>query len=144
MVVVACQDPEMISYAKSKGAKGLNLAGMCCTAIEILVRHGIPVAGNFLQQELAIVTGAVDAMVIDVQCDMQALHRVSQCFHTQLITTSPKAKIEGATHMNFNEHDAINTAKADCPRRHRCLSQRDKNKAGHPRAAAGHGGRLLA
>ncbi len=111
MVVVACQDPEMIKLAQSKGAKGLNLTGMCCTASEILVRHGIPVAGNFLQQELAIVTGVVDAMVIDVQCEMQALHRVSQCYHTQLITTSPKAKIYGAKHIEFNEHDPINTAK---------------------------------
>ena len=111
MVVVACQDPEMIKLAQSKGAQGLNLAGMCCTASEILLRHGIPVAGNFLQQELAIVTGVVDAMVIDVQCEMQALHRVSQCYHTQLITTSPKAKIYGAKHIEFNEHDPINTAK---------------------------------
>ena len=111
MVVVACQDPELIGLAKSKGAKGLNLAGMCCTASEILLRHGIPVAGNFLQQELAIVTGAVDAMVIDVQCEMQALQRVAQCFHTQLITTSPKAKITGARHMEFNEHDPVSTAK---------------------------------
>ena len=111
MIVVACQDPEMIKLAQSKGAKGLNLAGMCCTASEILVRHGIPVAGNFLQQELAIVTGVVDAMVIDVQCEMQALHRVAQCYHTQLITTSPKAKIHGCKHIEFNEHDPINTAK---------------------------------
>jgi carbon-monoxide dehydrogenase catalytic subunit len=111
MVVVACQDPEMVKLAQSKGAKGINLAGMCCTASEILIRHGIPVAGNFLQQELALVTGAVDAMVIDVQCEMQALHRVAQCFHTQLITTSPKAKIYGAKHIEFNEHDPVNTAK---------------------------------
>jgi len=112
MVVVACQDPEMVALAKSKGAKGINLAGMCCTASEVLLRHGIPVAGNFLQQELAIITGAVDAMVVDVQCEMQSIHNVAQCFHTEVITTSPKAKIEGALHIEFDEHDPINTAKA--------------------------------
>ena len=74
MLVVASQDPEILKAAPSpRGAKGINLAGMCCTANEILMRHGIPVAGNFLQQELAIVTGAVDAMVVDVQCVMQSL-----------------------------------------------------------------------
>jgi len=112
MVVVACQDQEMVALAKSKGAKGINLAGMCCTASEILLRHGIPVAGNFLQQELAIITGAVDAMVVDVQCEMQSIQSVAQCFHTDIITTSPKAKIEGAKHIEFDEHDPFNTAKA--------------------------------
>src|SRR4030043_382556 len=105
------QDPEIQKAAKSVGAKGVNLAGMCCSANEILMRHGIPVAGNFLQQELAIVTGAVDAMVVDVQCEMQSLAQVAKCYHTKLITTSPKAKIDGATHIEFVEHDALNVAR---------------------------------
>jgi len=111
MIVVATQEPEMIEFAKSKGAKGINLAGMCCTANEILMRHGIPIAGNFLQQELAIVTGVVDAMVVDVQCEMQSIHDVAQCYHTEIITTSPKAKISGARHIQFEEHNPIETAK---------------------------------
>ena len=41
MIVAAAQDPELIAYAKTKGAKGINLAGICCTANEILMRHGI-------------------------------------------------------------------------------------------------------
>jgi len=112
MIVVACQDPEMVDLAKSKGAKGITLAGMCCTANEVLMRHGIPIAGNFLSQELAIVTGALDAMVVDVQCLMQSLENVAKCFHTKIITTSPKAKMPGAKHVQFEEHDPINTAKA--------------------------------
>ena len=68
MLAVASRDPEMLADAKAKGAAGINLAGICCTANEILMRHGIPVAGNFLQQELAIVTGAVEMMIVDVQC----------------------------------------------------------------------------
>ncbi len=111
MIVLATQDPEMVELAKEKGAKGINLAGMCCTANEILMRHGIPIAGNFLQQEMAIVTGVLDAMVIDVQCEMQSMHSVAKCFHTEVITTSPKAKIEGAKHMEFDEHNPIETAK---------------------------------
>jgi len=104
-------DPEIQKAAKEVGAKGVNLVGMCCSANEILMRHGIPVAGNFLQQELAIVTGAVDAMVVDVQCEMQSLAQVAKCYHTKLITTSPKAKIEGAMHIEFVEQDAPNVAK---------------------------------
>jgi carbon-monoxide dehydrogenase catalytic subunit len=111
MIVAAAQDPEMIKLAQSKGAKGINLAGICCTANEILMRHGVPLAGNFLQQELALVTGAVDGMVVDVQCIMQSLPDIAQCYHTKIITTSPKAKIRGAIHIEFDEHDALKSAK---------------------------------
>ena len=112
MIVAVAQQPEMIELAKSKGANGINLAGMCCTANEILMRHGIPLAGNFLQQELALVTGAVDVMVVDVQCIMQSLPDIAQCYHTKIITTSPKAKISGATHIEFDERNAIESARA--------------------------------
>ena len=104
-------DPDIQQAAKAVGAKGVNLAGMCCSASEVLMRHGIPVAGNFLQQELAIVTGAVDAMVVDVQCEMQSLAQVAKCYHTKLITTTPKAKIDGAMHIEFDEHNAQKVAK---------------------------------
>ncbi|MFC1984108.1 anaerobic carbon-monoxide dehydrogenase catalytic subunit [Chloroflexota bacterium] len=111
MIVAAAQEPEMIELAKSKGAKGINLAGICCTANEILMRHGVPIAGTFLQQELAIVTGAVDAMVVDVQCIFQSITTVAECYHTKIVTTSPKAKIPGAIHIEFDEHDALKSAR---------------------------------
>ncbi|GAB4573777.1 MAG: anaerobic carbon-monoxide dehydrogenase catalytic subunit [Anaerolineae bacterium] len=111
MIVAASQDPEIIEYARAAGAEGVNLSGICCTANEILMRQGIPAAGNFLQQELAILTGAVEAMVVDVQCIMQALVGLAERFHTQIITTSPKVRIKGATHIEFDEHRALTVAK---------------------------------
>ncbi|MDY7033356.1 MAG: anaerobic carbon-monoxide dehydrogenase catalytic subunit [Thermodesulfobacteriota bacterium] len=113
MIVAASQDPEMLEYAKSKGAKGINLSGICCTGNEILVRHGVPIAGDFLQQELAIVTGVVDAMVVDVQCIMENLANVAKCFHTKLITTNPRTRIRSGdtVHIEFDEHHAMEDAK---------------------------------
>ena len=111
MIVTASQDPEIIEYAKAAGAEGVNLSGICCTANEILMRQGIPAAGNFLQQELSILTGAVEAMIVDVQCIMQALVGLAENFHTKIITTSPKVKLKGATHIQFNEHEALSIAK---------------------------------
>jgi len=111
MILVAVNDPEMIEYAKSKGAKGINLTGICCTANETLMRQGVPTIGNFLSQELAIVTGAIELMVVDIQCIMQALAPLANQFHTILVTTSPKAHIEGATHVEFDEHHALEIAK---------------------------------
>jgi carbon-monoxide dehydrogenase catalytic subunit len=106
MLVAASRDPQLQQLAHQKGAKGINLAGICCTANEILMRHGIPIAGNFLQQEVALATGVVDAMIVDVQCIMPALSSLSQCFHTKLITTSPKAKFPGVEHIEFHEERA--------------------------------------
>jgi len=111
MIVAASQDPEIIEYAKKAGAKGISLSGICCTANEILLRQGIPAAGNFLHQELAILTGSVEAMVVDVQCIMQALVDLASNFHTKIITTSPKVRITGATHIEFDEHKALSIAK---------------------------------
>ncbi len=112
MIVAVSQKPEIIEYAKSKGAKGIQLSGICCTANEILQRHGIPSAATFLQQELAIITGACDAMVVDIQCIMQNLANVAKCFHTKLITTHPIAKMEqdNVIHIEFDEHYALQDA----------------------------------
>ncbi len=111
MMVAASQTQEIIEYAKEAGANGVNMAGICCTANEILMRQGIPAAGNFLHQELSILTGAVEAMVVDVQCVMQALVGLADNFHTMVITTSPKVRIKGATHIEFNEQKALTIAK---------------------------------
>jgi carbon-monoxide dehydrogenase catalytic subunit len=110
MAIVA-QDPEIAAAAEAVGAKGVNLAGVCCTGNEILMRHGIPIAGSFIQQEVVLATGAVEAMVVDVQCIMQGLANVAKCYHTDLITTSPRAKIDGATHIEFDHHRALDIAK---------------------------------
>jgi anaerobic carbon-monoxide dehydrogenase catalytic subunit len=111
MIVAASQSPDIIEYAKQAGAKGVSLSGICCTANEILMRQGVPAAGNFLHQELAILTGSVEAMVVDVQCIMQALVDLAGNFHTHIITTSPKVKLKGAMHIEFDEHKALTIAK---------------------------------
>ncbi|HCG76823.1 TPA: carbon-monoxide dehydrogenase catalytic subunit [bacterium] len=111
MIVTAASDKELLALAKSKGAKGINIVGMCCTGQEMLMRHGIPIAGNFLQQELAVVTGAIEAVVVDIQCIMPALSNVAQCYHTKIISTSPIAKFPGTTYIEFHEKNALQMAK---------------------------------
>jgi carbon-monoxide dehydrogenase catalytic subunit len=107
VVVVAAADPKMVTLAKSLGAKGINVVGMCCTGNEITMRHGIKMAGNFYQQELAIITGAVEAMIVDVQCILPALPALAKKYHTRFISTSQKAKIAGDMYIEFSEDNAI-------------------------------------
>jgi len=111
MIVAASQDKDLLTEAEKVGARGINIAGICCTANELLMRHGVPIAGNFLSQELAVATGAVELMAVDVQCVMQGLAEVAKCFHTKLITTADKAKIPDVEHVPMEEKTALNTAK---------------------------------
>lgn len=108
---LAAEDEEMLALAKKVGAKGINLAGVCCTGNEILMRRGIPVAGSFVQQEMVLATGAVEAMVVDVQCVMESLAQVVKGKHTDIITTNYRAKMPDAVHMQFEEEDALASAK---------------------------------
>jgi carbon-monoxide dehydrogenase catalytic subunit len=101
MLAMASQDEGLLTYARSKGAAGITVAGICCTANEVLMRHGLPIAGNFLQQELAILTGAVELMVIDVQCVMPSLAQVVKCFHTKLVSTSEIAETFEAEQITY-------------------------------------------
>lgn len=110
-IVDVATSPEMIEYAKSKGADGITLGGICCTGNEVLMRRGVGPAGNVLQQELAIATGVVDSMIVDVQCVFQGIVEMAEKYHTKVITTNERAKITGAEHIQFDEHDAENTAK---------------------------------
>lgn len=111
MIIAAAQDDALLAEARNVGANGINVAGICCTANELLMRHGIPVAGNFLSQELAIATGAVELMVVDVQCIMQGLAKLVKCFHTKLITTADKARIPDVDHVVMQGKTALRTAK---------------------------------
>ncbi len=104
-MLVSSQDATLLEKAKAAGAKGINLIGMCCSGAEMLVRHGIPHAGNFMSTETVLVTGAVDAFCVDVQCIKQGLVAVADCYDTPLFTTNPRCHIEGAEHVEFHEHD---------------------------------------
>jgi carbon-monoxide dehydrogenase catalytic subunit len=108
---LAAQESDMLELARKQGAKGINLVGVCCTGNEILMRRGIPVAAGFVQQEIVLATGAVEAMVGDVQCLMPSLVGVANNFHTDIITTNYRAKMPGAVHIQFEEEDAFNSAK---------------------------------
>ena len=111
MIAQASGAQELVELAKRNGAQGINICGMCCTGNELLMRWGIPIAGNFLNQELALVTGAVEAMIVDVQCIMPSLTDIAKCYHTLIISTSPKAKFPGAIHIEFSEERALEIAK---------------------------------
>ena len=123
-IVAACQSPELVKLAVDNGAKGINLTGVCCTGNELMMRHGVPMAGNHLMTELVLVTGAVEMMIVDYQCIMPAVSPVAACYHTKMVSTSDKAKFPGMEHQEFspeNAHakayDLVKAAVENFPRR---------------------------
>jgi carbon-monoxide dehydrogenase catalytic subunit len=112
VIVNAAADPELVALARKYGAAGINLIGMCCTGNELLMRKGIPMSGNHLNQELIIATGALEAMVVDYQCIFPSLPRTASCYHTKIVSTSPKATIPGSYFFDFHAEDAYLTARA--------------------------------
>jgi anaerobic carbon-monoxide dehydrogenase catalytic subunit len=111
MILAAARDPELVARAKELGATGINVAGLCCTGNELLMRQGIPMAGNHLMTELAIITGAVEAIVVDYQCIMPSLVQISHCYHTTFFDTAGKARFTGAVHYDIHPHNALKQAK---------------------------------
>ncbi len=133
MIVAASRDEDLLALARQAGAEGVNVAGICCTANEILMRQGMPVAGNYLHQELALLTGAVDLMVVDVQCVMPSLPQVAACHHTRIVTTSSKAHIPGAERMVLDTHNPKQTARAIVKSAVEAFSRRDPARVTIPR-----------
>ena len=111
MIAQASTDPELLKLAKEKGAKGITVAGICCTALEVLIRRGIPVAGNFLQQELALITGAVEMLIVDLQCVLPSLPNIASCFHTKVVSTNARAHFPGTEYIEFEEEKGYEIAK---------------------------------
>ncbi len=111
MIMAACQEREMLDLARSKGASGINLTGLCCTGNELLMRHGIPMAGNHLMTELVIATGAVEMILVDYQCIMPSLGSIASCYHTRMISTSDKARFPEMEHHEFHPNNAMNLAR---------------------------------
>lgn len=127
-LVMATQDPEMLKLAEEKGAKGINLAGVCCTGNELMMRHGVPMAGNHLSSELVLVTGAVEMMIVDYQCIMPAISTAAACYHTKMVSTSDKAKFPGMEHHEFHPENAREKAKDLVRMAVENFANRDKNK----------------
>ncbi len=133
IIVRVAGDKDLNQKAHKAGAKdGINVVGVCCTGNEIMMRHKIPLATSSVSQEMVILTGAVDAMVVDYQCIMPALSSVSDCYHTKMITTMPIAKIPNAVHIEFSEEKAMETGKQIINEAIEAFKKRDPNKINIP------------
>lgn len=133
IVAQVAGEKELNEKAKAAGAsEGINVVGVCCTGTEVMMRHKIPLATSSVSQETVILTGALDAMVVDYQCIMPSLANIAECYHTQLITTMPIARIPKALHIEFRESNAKETAREIIGTAIEAFKKRDPNKVNIP------------
>ncbi|MFZ5645500.1 MAG: anaerobic carbon-monoxide dehydrogenase catalytic subunit [Bacillota bacterium] len=123
---------ELESEARATGAKGINVVGVCCTGNELLMRQGVSIASSFSSQELVIVSGVLEAMVVDIQCIMPGIQKVAECYHTEIITTLPYVKIAGSSHVDFHPEEADRAAQEIVRKAIANFSRRDPDKISIP------------
>jgi carbon-monoxide dehydrogenase catalytic subunit len=97
---------KMEEEAKKAGADGINVVGICCIGNELATRSGASYAGHLAQAELFLTTGAIDAMVVDIQCIWPGLAAIAKCYKTRFITTVPFVRNPDAIHVGFEPESA--------------------------------------
>ncbi len=135
-IIEAAKSPEMQDLARARGASGVNVVGMCCTVNEALMRQGVEMAGNHLHQELAIMTGAVEALVVDVQCIFPVMADLARCFHTRFITTSEAARFPGSLHIPLDVERAGDIGRRIVRTAIDAFQERDRGKVFIPEQTA--------
>lgn len=104
-IVAVGQEEKFVELAKSKGAKGIQFYGICCSGLAAMYRYGgvIPLS-NAVSAELVLGTGALDLWVADVQDVFPSIMEVAKCFKTTVITTSESARLPGAERFEYDHH----------------------------------------
>ncbi|HZW37028.1 MAG TPA: anaerobic carbon-monoxide dehydrogenase catalytic subunit [Candidatus Deferrimicrobiaceae bacterium] len=102
---------KMEAEAKEAGADGINVVGVCCIGNELAMRSGAAYAGHLAQAELFLATGAIDAMVVDMQCIWPGLTTIAKCYKTRFITTVPFVRNPDAIHIEFRTENADERAR---------------------------------
>lgn len=104
-IVAVGQEEKFVELAKSKGAKGIQFYGICCSGLAAMYRYGgvIPLS-NAVSAELVLGTGALDLWVADVQDVFPSIMEVAKCFKTTVVTTSESARLPGAERFEYDHH----------------------------------------
>ena len=109
-IVAQGSSEEFINLAKSKGAKGIQFYGICCSGLSAMYRyHNVIPLSNALGAELVLGTGALDLWVADVQDVFPSIMEVAKCYKTTVVTTSDSARLPGAEHYAY-DHQHSNIA----------------------------------
>ncbi len=117
-VLQAAKSPEMLRLAKEAGASDIKVLGSMCTGQELMQRSATSAkgfagqTGNWINQEYLIATGAIDLVMMDLNCSTPALKSMADHFHTKVISVDKLVRMAGVTdHLDFTPEKADEQAK---------------------------------
>ncbi|MDI3280567.1 MAG: anaerobic carbon-monoxide dehydrogenase catalytic subunit [Bacillota bacterium] len=108
-VLQEAQREEMQALAREAGAKGIRVLGSMCTGQELLQRMKTTArgfagqTGNWITQEFLVATGAVDLVMMDMNCSIPALKLAADRFHTRLVSVDRILRLDGVEeHVDYD------------------------------------------
>ncbi len=117
-VLQAVNSDEMINLAKAAGATGIALHGSMCVGQELMQRQKTSAqgfasqTGNWINQEYLVATGAVDLLMMDMNCSIPGLKDVADRFHTKLVSVDRILRMAGVVdHVDYEPEKAAEQAK---------------------------------
>lgn len=111
-VMEAAREKEFIDKAKSVGAAGIKFYGSVCEGQSLLNIAGeysdvyAGPAGNLIQQELILATGAIDVLFFDFNCVLPSLVDVAKRYHTKLISTDKVVRQRETERLEYEPDQA--------------------------------------
>jgi carbon-monoxide dehydrogenase catalytic subunit len=99
-LIEVARRPEVQEKAKRAGAKGIHIVGSIETGQELMQRYAcddvfVGLTGNWINQEYALATGAVDLFAMDMNCSVPNLKEYADKYGTTLVSVSRLVAIPG-------------------------------------------------
>jgi len=117
-VLQAARSGEMLELAREAGASGIDVHGSMCTGQELMQRQTTSAqgfksqTGNWLHQEYTVATGAIDLVMMDMNCSIPGLKEVADRFHTRLVSVDRILRMAGVEdHLDYEPEKVADQAK---------------------------------
>jgi len=99
-LVKAAEAEDVQQRAREAGAKGLRIVGSIETGQEMMQRLAesdvfVGMTGNWICEEYAIATGAVDVFAMDMNCSVPSLGEIADRYGTKLVAVSHVIGVPG-------------------------------------------------
>ncbi|RLI76096.1 carbon-monoxide dehydrogenase catalytic subunit [Archaeoglobales archaeon] len=132
-LIKLAESEEVQNKAKEVGAKGLRIIGFIETGQELIQRFDSPVfagiVGNWIVQEFALATGAVDVFAADMNCALPSLSEY-QRYGVKIVPVSRLVRLRGIDEgLDYEPEKVEEIAKELIDMAIENFKQRDKTKS---------------
>jgi carbon-monoxide dehydrogenase catalytic subunit len=111
-LIEAARSDQAQQMARQAGARGLRIIGSTETGQELMQRTEaddvfLGCIGNWIMQEYALATGAVDVFAMDMNCSVPTLGELAEKYGTTLVAVSDLIGVPGTHHRIEYQPDHV-------------------------------------